>query len=125
MKHPILAIALLLSVSTIGLAAAASSFDAPASSDIQSDKAPAQETRSTHATRLAEGFFDNLWGHARHGEHRSERGERESKSDDADDGGSAQDRTGASNLADPNSASASVPDNGVFTGKARPKVEVQ
>ena len=58
------------------------------------------------------------YGERKHGEQRRH-AEREDDDDDDDDegGGAVQPRA-----ADPN---APVPDNGLFTGKSRPKVEVQ
>jgi hypothetical protein len=119
MKQQTIAIALLLSAAAVGAAVAASPRDEATSPEAQSQSAPASapETQAARPLRLAEGFFENLWRGERHGErHGDERGER---GDDDDDGGA----TNAS--ADPNAANAPVPDNGVFTGKARPKVEVQ
>jgi hypothetical protein len=117
MKTPALIIALLLSTAAAGAASAA---------DANAAKQP---------TRLA-GWFDNVWDHEHHGERRHHGRHRDD--DDDDDGerhgerhgdrdrdGGHDGRGGENRPADPNAANAPVPDNGVFTGKARPKVEVR
>jgi|GEM_PF-7087758 len=117
MKTPALIIALLLSTAATGAASAA---DANAAPGAQSQHQP---------TRLA-GWFDNVRDHEHHGERRHR------DDDDDDDDGERhsghhgehhgdRDRGGENRPADPNAANTPVPDNGVFNGKARPKVEVQ
>jgi hypothetical protein len=122
MKKSALIIALALSTAAIGAACAASTPDAVASPDAQSrsEPAPAQEPGARRQTRLAEGFSEN--GGERHGHH----SRHWDNDDDDDDDDHGHGRKGAANRpADPNAANAPVPDNGVFNGKTRPKVEVQ
>jgi hypothetical protein len=125
MKKSALIIALALSTTAIGAACAASAPDAVASPDAQSrsEPAPAQEPGAQHKTRLAEGVSEN--GGEGRGERPGHRG-RHWDNDDDDDDDHGHGRKGAANRpADPNAANAPVPDNGVFNGKIRPKVEVQ
>jgi hypothetical protein len=117
MKRLALLTALLISTAAVGAAAAASDSESP----------PAPESRAGHPTRVAEGFFEGLWGERQHGERHGHPKRHWGDDDDDDDEGEAREGRGggASGQADPNAANAPVPDNGVFTGKARPKVEVQ
>lgn len=120
MKTPALIIALLLSTAAAGAASAADATAAPG----------AQSPQQT--TRLA-GWFE-VGDREQHGERRHHGRHRD---DDDDDDGERhgehhgdRDRDhagrGSENRpADPNAANAPVPDNGVFNGKTRPKVEVQ
>jgi hypothetical protein len=88
---------------------------------------PAQEPRAQKPALPAEAFLENFWGREHHGERQGHHA-RHSDDDDEDDdhGGHEHGRNGGANRqADPNAANAPVPDNGVFNGKARPKVEVQ
>jgi hypothetical protein len=122
MKKPALVIALLLSTVATGVVSAAANANAPGA-----QSQAAQEPRATQPTRLAEGFGENFWGREHHGERHGHH-ERHSEDDDDDDdrGGRKHGRNGGANRqADPNAANAPVPDNGVFNGKTRPKVEVQ
>jgi hypothetical protein len=110
MKTPALIIALLLSTAAAGAASA----DTNAVPGAKSQQQP---------TRLA-GWFENDWDHEHHGERRHHGRHRDD--DDDDDGGERHGgHAGRGGPADPNAANAPVPDNGVFNGKARPKVEVQ
>ncbi len=89
---------------------------------------PTPAPRADAPVRLAEGLLGHFWGHEEHGEHRGRHHRwRDDDDDDGDgDGGRERHSRGAaSGPADPNPTNAPVPDNGVFTGKARPKVEVQ
>jgi len=119
MKTPALIIALLLSTAAAGAASAADANAAPGA-------------QSPQPTRLA-GWFE-VGDREQHGERRHHGRHRD---DDDDDDGERhgehhgdRDRDhagggGENRPADPNAANAPVPDNGVFNGKARPKVEVQ
>jgi hypothetical protein len=88
---------------------------------------PAPESHSTEPNRLAEAFLENFWGREHHGERHDHHARHSDEDDDDDDhGGHGHGRNGGVNRqADPNAANAPAPDNGVFNGKARPKVEVQ
>jgi len=144
-----LAAALILSSTAFGAAHAVSAPDPTASPDAQIQPAPgpseeAKEQPSpshgsdaSNRSHRQEGFLqswlgwdhrhdddgDNSNRHHRHGHHHW------NADDDDDDGGSHHarndDGSRANRPADPNAASAPVPDNGVFNNKARPKVEVQ
>jgi hypothetical protein len=86
--------------------------------------ASAENAGAGHATRVA--FLENIWGGEHHGERHGHHSRHWDEDDDHDDGGRHHGRKGAENRpADPNAANTPTPDNGVFTGKTRPKVEVQ
>jgi hypothetical protein len=119
MKKPAFVLALLLSTVAAG---AIASPGAPS----RLDPASEQETNAQKPIRLAEGFLENFWGREHHGERHGHHARHSDDDDDDDRGGDAHGRNGGANRqADPNGANAPVPDNGVFNGKARPKVEVQ
>jgi hypothetical protein len=126
MKKSALIIALALSTAATGAALAASAPDALASPNAQSRSEPAlaQEPGARRQTRLAEGLFENR-GEGR-GERHGHHARHWDNDDDDDDDDRGHSRKGAENRpADPNAANAPLPDNGVFNGKSRPKVEVQ
>jgi Spy/CpxP family protein refolding chaperone len=126
MKTPALILALLL-VPTV--TSAVSAAEASASPVAQSQP----------LTRLA-GWFETIRDDDNHGERRHH-GRHSDDDDDDDDGdhhgrrhdgerhgdrdGGHAGRGGDNRSADPNAATTPVPDNGVFNGKTRPKVEVQ
>ena len=120
MKHIAIAAALVLSATAFSAALAASdpSPDDSASAETDRRSAPSWGDES-RASRFAEGFFDHFRGGERHRHHWDD------DDDDDDDGSASADRGGANRPADPNAANTPVPNNGVFNGKARPKVEVQ
>ena len=86
------------------------------------------ETR--HAARSSDGEdapFRLAGDHRRDRDHdRDHRGRRSHPDDDDDDdhGGRAEGRGGRMPAAGPTDPATPVPDNGLFQGKARPKVEV-
>ena len=122
MKKPVFLIALLLSTAA---AAAIASPGGPT----RAEPEPAQESRAEQPNRHAEAFLENFWGREHHGErhgHYARHSDDDDGEDDDDHGRHGHGRNGGANRpADPNAANAPVPDNGVFNGKARPKVEVQ
>jgi hypothetical protein len=112
MKKQTFLIALLLSTATAGAIASP----------------PGQEPRAQKPAFSDEAFLENFWGREHHGERHGHHARHSDDDDDDDDdhGGHRHGRNGGANRqADPNAANAPVPDNGVFNGKARPKVEVQ
>jgi hypothetical protein len=123
MKTPALIIALLLSTAATGAASAAVDAIATPGAQARREPAAAPEPRATQPTRLAEGFLEKLRGRDHHGERHADKDDDDD--DDEDRGGRHGRNGGANRQADPNAANAPVPDNGVFNGKARPKVEVQ
>jgi hypothetical protein len=87
----------------------------------------ADRTRQDDALRGRDGqpltVADNDRKHRRHGE-RHDRHHDDDDDSDGDDGHDGR-RAGAQRQADPNDPAKAVPDNGLFNGKVRPKVEVQ
>jgi hypothetical protein len=122
MKKPAFILALLLSTAAAGAIASPGALS-------RSEPPPAQEPRAEQPTHLAQGFTENFWGRDHRGErqgHRERHADKDEDDDDDERGGREHGRNGGANRqADPNAANAPVPDNGVFNGKARPKVEVQ
>jgi hypothetical protein len=121
MKKSALILALLLSTAAAGVIA---SPGAPS----RAATPPEHESRAQKPTLPAEAFLENFWGREHHGERHGHhaRHSDDDEDDDDDHGGHRHGRNGgAKGQADPNAANTPVPDNGVFKGKARPKVEVQ
>jgi hypothetical protein len=116
MKTLSLPLALLLSSLALGADTAAFAADTR-------DSAAPPAAESEQDSRVADSFLERLWGRDHDGEGEA-RHSRQGRRDDGDDGQQAQGQ-GGEHRADPNAADAPVPDNGVFTSKARPKVEVQ
>ena len=126
MKTTALAAAALVSLAAITAALA----DSPnLSQTAQAAPAP----RADDPIRVAEALLGRFWdrdGHDEyHGRHHRWRDDADADDDAEDgdgDGGREHHARGASDRpVDPNPSTAPVPDNGIFTGKARPKVEVQ
>jgi hypothetical protein len=121
MKTTALAAAAFVSLAAIG-AANANSTDATESPQTEA-------ARADESTRVAEGW--RFWEREGHGErdgHRRRHHQWREDDDDDDDGREGRkhrSRGDANRPADPNSANATVPDNGVFNGKSRPQVEVK
>jgi len=128
MKTPALILALLLSPLASSAVSAAEAGVAPGAQSQQP------------LTRLA-GWFETIRDGDEHHGARRHHGRHWDDDDDDDDGdrhgrrhhgdhhgdrdGGPSSRGGAKGPADPNAATTPVPDNGVFNGKTRPKVEVQ
>ena len=124
MKTPALIIALLFS--TAAAAGAASAADANAAPGAQSPQQPTRLAgwfevgdREQHGERRHHGRHRDDDDGERHGGHHGD------DDRDRDRDGDHAGRGGENRPADPNAANAPVPDNGVFNGEARPKVEVQ
>ncbi|MFG1377496.1 hypothetical protein [Xanthobacter autotrophicus] len=110
--------ALLLSTTGIGIALAAA--------EIHSLSPFGPERHERRAASGPDGtvrLADSKSGHKRDGDH-----DRRHREDDDDDDDDDDDRRGGLSVvpqAGPADPDAPVPDNGLFNGKARPKVEVQ
>lgn len=121
MKRIAIAAALVLSAAAFSAALAASDSSGDESSSVETERRTisSQDGEEMRPHRMAEGFFDHF--RSEHHRHHWDNDD----NDDDDDGSASADRGGASQPADPNAQSAPVPDNGIFNGKARPKVEVR
>lgn len=108
--------ALLLSTAGLGVALAATQIDHLDLPFHSRDDAPGADARPL---RLA----DN--DHRREGKERHHGRHHDDDDDDDDDDGRPGARAGAVPQNGPADPAAPVPDNGLFQGKARPKVEVQ
>lgn len=115
-KRILIGAGLLLSTAGIGIALAAADFEV--SNGLRQERHDSRVTADTrgHPVRMAE---------ASHGrDHGGEHCGRSHHDDEDDDDGEGAGR-GAIPRNGPSDPKASVPDNGLFNGKARPKVEVQ
>lgn len=106
--------ALLLSTAGLGVALAATQID---HLDLPFHSRDAAARPDTRPLRLADNDRQREQGDR----HR----ERHDDDDDDDDDGGSGGRRGAVPQTGPADPAAPVPDNGLFQGKARPKVEVQ
>ena len=122
MKTTALAAVALVSLAAITAALA----DSP---NLSQTEQAAPAPRADYPIRVAEGLLGRFWDRDGHDEYHGRHHRWRDDADDGDgdgDGGRERHARGASDRpADPNPSTAPVPDNGIFTGKARPKVEVQ
>ena len=108
--------ALLLSTASLGVALAATQIDPLDPPFHGRDEVARADTRPV---RLADS------DHRREGKERHHRRHHDDDDDDDDDEGRSGARSRAVPQNGPADPAAPVPDNGLFQGKARPKVEVQ
>lgn len=116
--------ALLLSTTGIGVALAAAEADHLTSSHHERHGGATSSAIEGRPIRFAEESHERR----RDGEHRGRRHHDDDDDDDEDEGEDEDDeggRRGAIPQAGPADPNAPMPDNGLFNGKARPKVEVQ
>ncbi|WP_029003204.1 hypothetical protein [Azorhizobium doebereinerae] len=109
---------LLISTAGIGIALAAADFDLSNGHRQERHDSRAIADAQGHPIRMTEGSQSRDHG----GEHHR-RSHHDDEGDDDDDGKGA--RPGPIPQNGPSDPKASVPDNGLFSGKTRPKVEVQ
>ncbi len=110
---------LLLSTAGIGIALAAADFDLLNGHQRDRRDGMATTDASGNSIRMAEESH----GRDRGGEHRGRSRHDDDDEEDDDDGEGA--RPGPIPQNGPSDPKASAPDNGLFNGKTRPKVEIQ
>ncbi len=118
-KHILLATVLLLSTTGIGVALAAADYDMSVGRILGGVHADADAIGSGEGRfRVADGHRDR---DRRHGAERRRHHDDDNGDDDDDDD---DDRGASVPMTGPSDPNAPVPDNGLFNGKARPKVQV-
>ncbi|MFG1299787.1 hypothetical protein V5F49_08330 [Xanthobacter sp. V3C-3] len=113
--------ALLLSTAGLGVALAATQID---HLDLPFHSRDEAVQATDRPVRLADNDRGREWGDGHHSRRDAGRDDDDEDDDDDDDGRSGG-RRGALPQNGPADPNAPVPDNGLFQGKARPKVEVQ